>query len=421
MDRVIKAGTITKTKPVVGLRFLFPGAGEWELRALPSGVTAIEAQAADPETLYAKFRPGTALALPMQELLVFPLWLATVDRSLMEGLVSIQLEKRGLLARVREEAAFDFRILQQEADRTLVSVVVLRSDFSPELCTDRTEDYRLSTDFLKLPDDALVIWSELGRRVFAFLRSGELVYVQSLAGNAEAMLAGETCCAWLALQAEGVLTGLNGIVFFGEVRSGEVQSLAQVFGMTPQVLPAPEFARRENPRKLLPYRVRQQMKERESRQRLQRICTGLGLAYLVLLLVVLGHYGWIVWQGHSLEKELALHRAEVQAVRDAASRWEALEVALEPGNYPVEMLYRCSRHLPEEGVRLVTFDQSPGHILLTGEAKNAAVAFKFADDLKKDRELGDYTWIMPPPRVLPNDSSQFQIEGKSRYATNHTP
>ncbi len=419
MVRAIRAPKTGKTE---GSRVLFPGEQSWEIWALDPSSTSLVEGNCPPGQAGSRLRTNSILALPVQEVVVVPIWLATVDRSVMEDMLWLQLEKRGLVSRSRPGEPVDFRVIARQDERSLLAVTVLRGDFPDELCVNRISDYRLSSDFLPLSGNQLFLWRELGRFVMAFSRDGELVYAQSLPPDSLfGHVVQEALCSMLALEGDGTLEAIQGVTAWGSFSQADLRELGRVFGCEAAQAPRPQPRLFERKRNLLPASVKAGHQQNEEKKRNLRMLAGAGVLYLLLLAAALGQVGWLFWKKHGLESELARNRAEVETIRQTAQRWEALEAAIMPAGYPVEILYRSTRHLPAEGVRLVTFSQEPKQVLLVGEAKSSSAAYKFLDDLKKDPELGDYAWDMPPPKLLTNDTAQFRIEGKSKYAPSHKP
>jgi hypothetical protein len=401
----------------MGNKILFPGAGQWELRAASVSSSPVLERAEQLPDLAAKLNGNSMMAIPMHHVTVLPLWLATEDSSLIEEMLWLQLEKRGLLAGSRTETTVDYRVLRRMQGRSLLTVQVLARDFPDEWCFGKPSKYISASDCLALPKNHIVLWRELGRLVLAFASDGELLYVQTLPGELDVKeLALEIRCARLQLASEQVFEKPGGLVVWDDDKKLDFTRLGRELELPLQIADEPPFSLSSKPRILTPYLVRQQQRERNRRRRGLKILGSIGILYLLFVALLLGDFGRLWWQKHGMEKDLALHRTAVQSIRSTALRWQALEPAILPEIYPIEMLFRCSRMLPEDGVRLIKFDQVGQRVLMTGEARNAPAAYKFVDDLKNSKDLAAYSWDMPPPKLLPNNSAQFQIEGKSRYA-----
>jgi hypothetical protein len=70
--------------------------------------------------------------------------------------------------------------------------------------------------------------------------------------------------------------------------------------------------------------------------------------------------------------------------------------------------------LPSPEVRITVNDQSARNISVQGEAPSAALAYQFAEKVKKNPDLQAFTFNLGTPRILPNDHAQFRLEGKTK-------
>ena len=72
-----------------------------------------------------------------------------------------------------------------------------------------------------------------------------------------------------------------------------------------------------------------------------------------------------------------------------AAKWRALAPAIDPRYYPIELIQHISESLPSADVRITKFDQSARQVAVEGEANSAALAYQFADKVKKKRGLAN--------------------------------
>ena len=94
--------------------------------------------------------------------------------------------------------------------------------------------------------------------------------------------------------------------------------------------------------------------------------------------------------------------------------WKALAPAIDPRHYPIEIMLHLYECIPSEDVQITAYNQSARQVSVDGEAKSAALAYQFADKVKKHPELRVFEFNMAAPRILPNDHAQFRLEGKPR-------
>jgi len=112
-----------------------------------------------------------------------------------------------------------------------------------------------------------------------------------------------------------------------------------------------------------------------------------------------------------LQAEIDRDAGAVASTKEAMQRWNALDPALDPKGYPLEVLHEAARLLPEEGVRLTLFEMNLGRVILQGEAKDFTAAQLYMDAVKKSKDLSGYEWTAENPKSLPNRSARFQLDG----------
>ena len=104
----------------------------------------------------------------------------------------------------------------------------------------------------------------------------------------------------------------------------------------------------------------------------------------------------------------------MEFVRAAETSWKALAPAVDARYYPVEILLHLSENLPSSAVRITAYNQSARQISVDGEADTAALAYQFADKVKKNPDLRVFQFVMADPRILPNGHAQFRLEGRPK-------
>ena len=101
-------------------------------------------------------------------------------------------------------------------------------------------------------------------------------------------------------------------------------------------------------------------------------------------------------------------------IRNTETRWKALAPAIDPRYYPIEVLLHLFESLPSADVQITAYDQSARQMSVSGEANSAALAYQFADKVKKHPDLQMFQFDMAAPRILPNGHAQFRLEGKPK-------
>jgi hypothetical protein len=105
---------------------------------------------------------------------------------------------------------------------------------------------------------------------------------------------------------------------------------------------------------------------------------------------------------------------KVDFIKQTEADWKALAPAIDPHYYPIEIMLHLFESLPNPEVRITVYDQSVKNISVQGEAPSAALAYQFAEKVKKNPGLQGFTFDLGTPRILPNDHAQFRLEGKVR-------
>ena len=70
--------------------------------------------------------------------------------------------------------------------------------------------------------------------------------------------------------------------------------------------------------------------------------------------------------------------------------------------------------LPSPAVHVTAYNQSARQISVEGEADTPALAYDFAEKVKKNPGLQLFRFDMAAPRILANGHAQFRLEGRPR-------
>ena len=402
-----------------GEMLLIPEVGGWQSWSFANGVARLVETVKEPRM--AKVERGTIMALPVGQVYCVPIWLATRDESLMRDMVLIQLERRGIKSDSSASMTIQYSVVAHRESETLVLVAVVPSSFPASLCMEQVGRFELSSRLFPIPSNHVAVWKEGDQWVLAIMREGQLAYTQALCLrkiSAENMH--EIRCVLLELQAQGVVTQLEGIRAFGDIDPREAQYLGEGLKLPCQVerRPAPQLPSVRWD--LMPRSVVDAHAQRRERNQKRWVLIAVVLIYLAMVGVLVVKTVLLARQKQQWAEKIAASADEVDKLRVTARRWKALEPSINPNFYPLEVFYRCLQNLPSQGVRLTRFDASVDKILDMGEAESAPSAFAFAEAVKKNPELAAFRWQMPQPRLLPNNSAQFQLEGGVIHATTDT-
>ncbi|MBI4024403.1 MAG: hypothetical protein HY360_05440 [Verrucomicrobia bacterium] len=396
---------------------LCPGDGQWEVWGMgPDSISKLVRTCPTPAD--AKIPAHAILALPLRHVFALPLWLVAGDDATLADMIYLQLEKRALLARSRSETVMHHQVVGVEDAKKLALVAVLPVGLPESLCLDRITHYDLSARVFPLPKNQFTLWIEGDRLVLAVTRDDHLCYFQAL-GNREItpLVSQELRCIQMRLETEKILASGRGVTLWGEFSSEAQALVGHALGLAVQCQPRPSPCMPSAPWNLIPHSVAQAQVAHQQRAKRRNILALAAAVYALLIGGLIFQVAKLSFQTAAIKTALAKDASTVAVIRETARRWSALEAAINPEDYPLEQLLRCSRSLPPDGVRFTLFERKGTKLLIMGEAKSAASAFKFAEDLKQSKDLAGYKWQMPQPRLLPNDSSQFQIEGEQPHAS----
>jgi hypothetical protein len=165
---------------------------------------------------------------------------------------------------------------------------------------------------------------------------------------------------------------------------------------------------------LLPESWRLRRSQLAKRGEWQKRLTLAGAAYGGLFLLFLLYLVYTRFAVAQLDRLIARDAPQTQFIRETEANWKSLAPAIDSRYYPVEILLHLSQDLPSPDVHITAYNQSARQISVDGESNTAALAYQFAEKVKKDGGLQNFRFDMAAPRILPNNHAQFRLEGKPR-------
>ena len=361
------------------------------------------------------------LGLPVSVVLAQRMSLPTIERDEFVEMVRIQIEKA--MPYSAEEMTTDSEVISQTEEGSVISAVAVHNEKLSELAApllslglipSQVTVYAAQRAATHAPDGAaLLIYPESDALVCAIAEQGKLSFTRTV--DAADPLQLEQDLPQLALSAE--LQGINTSfpkILLDESLYALRDTIQGTFNTTTPDLIAVELPPADTGLNLLPesWRQRRAQLVRQGEWRKRLLWAGgvyaalvvLFLAYLLILRFELGRLG----------RRIDRDAPRTEFVKMAAARWRALSPAIDPRYYPIEVLVHISESLPSADVRITKFDQSARQVSVEGEANSAALAYQFADKVKKNPDLQMFQFEMAAPRILPNDHAQFRLEGKPR-------
>jgi hypothetical protein len=165
---------------------------------------------------------------------------------------------------------------------------------------------------------------------------------------------------------------------------------------------------------LLPESWRHRRAELERHARWKKHLVRAAVVYGLILLLFGAYVGLQRYRVGRLDAQIARDEPATQFIKKMEATWKALSPAIDPRYYPIEVLHNIYQSLPSPDVQITAFNQSARQVSVDGEAPTAALAYQFAEAVKKNPELKMFQFDMAAPRILPNEHAQFRLEGKPK-------
>jgi hypothetical protein len=360
------------------------------------------------------------LGLPISAVLAQRFRLPTVDPAEFPEMVRIQIEKA--LPFSADELTTDFEVIEQNETDSVVSAIAVRNVDLAQLAApllDRGHIPRQVTVYAAqrgsthVPEGrALLIYPEGEALVSAITENGKVSLTRTLEGALPEQL--QTDLPQLALSAE-----LQGIAAsFPNVLLDETcyelrDTVQQILDRRPELVgtETPPASIKLN---LLPesWKLRRSQLARRGEWRKRLIWAA--AAYVGIMLLFLAYLVFARFEIARLGRSINREAPQMEFVRATDANWKALAPAIDPRYYPVEILLHLFESLPSSDVRITAYNQSARQISVDGEANSAALAYQFAEKVKKNQDLRIFQFTMADPRILPNSHAQFRLEGRPK-------
>lgn len=367
-------------------------------------------------------QPGEAfvLGLPVALVLAQRLRLPTVDRDEFLEMARIQIEKA--MPYSTEEMTTASDIISQTEEDSVISAVAVHNEKLSELAAallsrglipGQVTVYAAQRAATHAPvGAALLIYPESDAIVCAISEEGKLSFTRTLDAADPLQLQRDLPQLTLSAELQGINTSFPKILL-DESLYGLRDTIEGIFATSVELI-AVEVPPADTGLNLLPesWRQRRDQVVRQGEWRKRIIwAAGVYAALLVLFLLCLLLLRLEIGR---LGRRIAKDAPRTEFVQMTNARWKALAPAIDPRYYPIEVLGHLSESLPSADVRITKFDQSARQLSVEGEANTAALAYQFADKVKKNPSLQMFQFEMPAPRLLPNEHAQYRLEGKPR-------
>ena len=360
------------------------------------------------------------LGLPLSAVLSQRLRLPTVEASEFTEMVRIQIEKT--LPYPTEEVTTDFEIIEQTEEGSVVSAVAVHNERLSELAAPLLARGIIPSQVTVYAAQraathaaagrAFLIYPENEALVCAISEEGKLGFTRSLHGADPAQLQRDLPQLALSAELQGINTSFP-VVLLDESLL-ELQETVQGLFVTRADLIAVEAPPASTKLNLLPDSWRQRRIEQAKLAHWKRRAFWGVVGYAAILLLFAIYVLVLRLQAGRLDRRIAKDEPATASIKSTEAKWKALAPAIDPHYYPIEVLWHLFESLPSADVQITAFNQSARQISVDGEANTAALAYQFAEQVKKNPELKTFQFEMAAPRILPNSHAQFRLEGKPK-------
>lgn len=360
------------------------------------------------------------LGLPVNVIIAQRLRLPTADAAEFEGMVRLQVEKS--FPYPPEEVTSDFEVIERGESESVVSSVAVHNARLDELAGPLLKGGHIPRQVTVYAAQraashaargrALIIYREGEKLVSAISENGKLSFTRTLDAAEDEGLERDLPQMALSAELQGIDTSFPKVLL-DENCLALRDTVERVFAQRPDLM-GMETPPAKIKLNLAPESWRKQraavVRQREWRKRLLWAGGIYAAAFLLFALYVT----IIRFQVGHLQKVIKRDAPRVDFIKNTEATWKALSPAIDPNYYPIEVLLHLFESLPNPEVRITVYEQSARNISVQGEAPSAALAYQFAEKVKKNPGLQDFTFNLGTPRILPNDHAQFRLEGKTK-------
>ena len=406
--------------------FLLPAARGWSIVRVAAGEnngSSWDVRTVENLDEAAPLLSGTEnliLGLPANAILAQRLRLPVVEEADFDAMVRIQIEKA--LPYSTEEVTSDFEVIEQTEEGSVVSAVAVHNEKLSELVQPLLARGIIPSQVTVYAAQRAATHAASGRAFFIYPEAdslvcvisedGKLGFTRSLDGADPAQLQRDLPQLALSAELQGINTSFP-LVLLDESLFG-LRDVVQDLFVSRADLIAVETPPAATKLNLLPDAWRQRRTELARLVEWKKRAIWAGGAYLAVLLFFAAFVGVLRFEAGRLQRQVAKNEPGVAFIRQTEAKWKALSPAIDPNYYPIEILLHLFESLPSPDVQITTYQQSARQLSVDGEASTAALAYQFADKVKKNPALQTFHFEMPAPRILPNDHAQFRLEGKPK-------
>ncbi len=366
---------------------------------------------------------GGVFGLPGVSLRTFPLRAATRDPAILRGVLETEAGLRfpGLPLEGLGQALEAYPVTDAEGGGGQVMGVLLQPDAGPDEAGATWRRFEPAVCRFPLPEGAMVLFREGTDWMACFGKGGRPAYVHPVRHLDEGAAA-ELGNVLRELTDKDFADAPREVVSWSPLHSGEQAALENALGLTVREAerPAPVFET-DWESGLIPRRVAEAREEAEGRRR-RVLAMGAGVAVIAgLVAAAVGHLAVLEARNRELRDRVTQAAPEAEKIRDARDRWVALEEAIDPTRYPVEIFYRVASLLRKDAVRFTSFAIEGDRLSLVVESRDVPSAIRFRSSLMEHPDLEAYEWVeAPQPEVLEGNRARLSMAARYRYGETET-
>ncbi|MEO6054064.1 MAG: hypothetical protein ABIP97_08645, partial [Chthoniobacterales bacterium] len=333
-----------------------------------------------------------------------------LEKDISAEMVFLQIESQNIAAKSMDESVWDFKVLEHHNHNTLLSAIYVTGSSVSFDGINRITACAPSIECWAFENAAVTLWKELGHWNCAVMDGRHVIAAQRLGSREpDSAMAAEILCLCTQLEAENLSQKMQRVIVW-DTHDFDFEILSDA-GITILQCERPQPQYPNAHPKLLPFEIREKIANKLRYRQLQITGKLLGAIAALLFIGLIVHTAWMWFDCRSIASYLEKHTEGVSDIRRTVERWNALTPAVDPEQSALEIFYRCARHLPVSGLHFTLFQYKPEEITIVGEGDSVPGVVEFQNQIAKDKELIVYEWKIPPPRILPNSATHFEISG----------
>jgi len=415
-----------------------PAPDGWQLAGVSDGAAMLAAPTMEEAAAHVPEGATVRLSLPVSAVLLERMHLPSVSREELDGMVVLQLEKT--LPYGGEELTSGFEIIQQHETESDLLAIAVSNEQLDDLCAPLRTSGKLPTQVAvfamqlaaKFPLDEVLalIFREGGATILAIAEAGKLVAAHACPTVDGGDFLAELPRMLLAAELEGAPVNFTKIAIDRGLADWAHDIEAQLGG-SPAILISlnePPDPGRIN---LVPdgWILEQQRVAQKAKVRDWLFLAG--AIYLFLLLAAAAYVIWLQRQVSTLDSQVVQATPAVDALASQKARWAALQPAVDPTKFTVEILQQINKSIPGSDLHVTVFTHNPAGsvaptqstfgaastsqgqnatvFMVEGEAPTADMANQYLDALRANPDLSAFHFDAGLPEILPNYHAHFRI------------